>query len=134
MVDMFYVDRASGSDGLSLFIHYNNLKNADKANDKIKIESAFTVINKVCSETGRSISELNDIFLPMDKVSSTIGPDGIPNTDRVVKVEIYSEETGVQGLYTPDSTNMPGRLTIGDISSDGFPDIIVTIKNYNNTS
>ena len=29
---------------------------------------------------------------------------------------------------------MPGRLAIGDISSDGFPDILVTIKNSNDTT
>ena len=70
----------------------------------------------------------------MNQVSNTLNADGIPNTDRVTKVQLYAEELGVLGLYSPDSTHMPGRLTIGDISSDGFPDIIVTVKNSNDTS
>jgi len=80
-------------------VHYNKLPNADKEKNSIKIESAFTVINQVCSDTNRPVSSLNDMFLPMNKVSSTLNADGIPNTDRVVKVEIYDDSLGVAGLY-----------------------------------
>ena len=43
MIDMFYADRSG--DGLAMYIHYNQLENADRASDKNKIESAFQVIN-----------------------------------------------------------------------------------------
>ena len=29
---------------------------------------------------------------------------------------------------------MPGRMYVGDVSSDGFPDILVTVKNNNGTT
>lgn len=134
MVDMLYVDRAGYSEGLTLYIHYNRLQNADREKDKNKIESAFSVIAQVCSDVGRPVVTLDDIFLPMSMVANSINAEGIPNTDRVVRVQLYPEELGVQGIYSPDSTHMPGRVTIGDVSSDGFPDIILTVKYQNDTT
>ena len=70
----------------------------------------------------------------MNVVPSTVGADGLSNTDRVIISRISSEELGITGLYSTDSTHMPGRITIGDISSDGFPDVLLTIKTANDTS
>jgi len=74
------------------------------------------------------------MYLPMNKVSTTLNSAGIPNTDRVVKVQVYDAQSGVSELYAPDGQNMPGRLTIGDVSSDGFADILLTLKNANDTT
>ena len=41
MVDMLYVDRAGYSEGLTLYIHYNRLQNADREKDKNKIETNY---------------------------------------------------------------------------------------------
>ena len=54
MIDMLYVDR--NDYGLTLNVHYNKLLNADREKDKNKIESAFSVIASVCSDTGRPIA------------------------------------------------------------------------------
>jgi hypothetical protein len=37
-------------------------------------------------------------------------------------------------VYSDDEHNMPGRLYIGDVTSDGFPDILITIKYINGTT
>jgi hypothetical protein len=36
-------------------------------------------------------------------------------------------------MFDPDSKHMPGNLKIGDITSDGFPDILMTIRKGNST-
>ena len=64
MVDMLYLDR--GGDGLTLNIHYNRLLNADREKDKNKIESAFSVIAQVCSDTDRAVPSLTDMFFPIN--------------------------------------------------------------------
>jgi hypothetical protein len=37
-------------------------------------------------------------------------------------------------IQSEDDKIAPGRLVIGDISSDGFPDVMVTVKYSNGTS
>ena len=125
MVDMFYMDRSA--DGIILNIHYNRLLNADREKDKNKIESAFSVITQVCSDTDRPVSSLTDMFFPMNQVAQVLDPEGLVTNDRVVRTKIYTESQGVSGMYNPDSTHMPGRMQIGDISSDGFADILITV-------
>ena len=67
MVDMLYMD--SSADGIVMNIHYNRLLNADRDKDKNKIESAFSVITQVCSDTDRPVSSLTDMFFPMNQVA-----------------------------------------------------------------
>jgi hypothetical protein len=37
-------------------------------------------------------------------------------------------------MFNPHETQMPGNLKIGDITSDGFPDILMTIKTGSSSS
>lgn len=37
-------------------------------------------------------------------------------------------------IYSEDSKQMPGRLYIGDITSDGYPDILLNIKYLNGST
>jgi len=48
----------------------------------------------------------------------------------VVKQLISMDQTALEVNADDDNLN-PGRLYIGDITSDGFPDILLTIKYYN---
>ena len=41
-------------------------------------------------------------------------------------MDVNSDET--------DSSSLPGRLYIGDVTSDGYPDILITIKYINGTT
>lgn len=39
----------------------------------------------------------------------------------------------ISGLVAPNSM-IPGRLRVGDINADGFPDLIITIENSDVTT
>lgn len=41
---------------------------------------------------------------------------------------MISKDSNAADLFNEDEKLSPGRLVIGDISSDGFPDVMVTIK------
>lgn len=43
-------------------------------------------------------------------------------------------EDGVVTDIQEDDTQMPGRIYLGDITSDGYPDILITIKYTNGTT
>jgi hypothetical protein len=51
----------------------------------------------------------------------------------VVK-QVITRDNNVADLYSEDEKLNPGRIFIGDISSDGFPDILVTLKYINGTT
>lgn len=42
------------------------------------------------------------MFIPINQVKDTIDVNGIPNTDRVVKVQVYGAYDGVSEIYGPD--------------------------------
>lgn len=89
MIDMLYVDR--NDYGLTLNVHYNRLLNADREKDKNKIESAFSVIAAVCSDTDRPVPSLTDMYFPIKQVQSVLDADGLVTTDRVVRSKVYSD-------------------------------------------
>lgn len=136
MIDMFYVAMQADSAGLSMVIHYNALKNADNDRDRAKVagvEDALHTISNVCSPTNRDVEDLKDIFMPPSAIAATLNDKGVPNTDRVVKTTLFPRESGISSLKSVDRKHMPGRVSIGDISADGFPDIIVTMHYDNGT-
>jgi len=48
-------------------------------------------------------------------------------------MQLFTRESGINQIKSPDLKHMPGRVSIGDISSDGFPDIIMTVHYENGT-
>lgn len=50
----------------------------------------------------------------------------------VVKTKISGKD--IKGIFTPDQLHMPGRLHVGDVSSDGFNDLLITLEYTNGTS
>ena len=136
MVDMFYVNMQADSNGINMVVHYNALKNADADKEKSKfadVSDALLVVNNVCSATDRPVSYLKDIFMPPSEIYATLDLNGIPNTDRVVKTQLFSRESGVSSVKSTDIKHMPGRVSIGDISADGFPDVLMTMRFDNGT-
>jgi len=57
-------------------------------------------------------------------------------TSYFVRVPIASGDSGVKGLSSFDESkqHIPGRMHFGDISSDGYPDIMLTLSYTNGTS
>ena len=134
MVDMFYVNWLADSTGINLVVHYNALKNADADREKIKISTvadALSTITNVCSATDRPVTDLQDIFLPPDQI--VLNERGGTDSNRVVKMQLFSRESGITGIKSVNPTHMPGRVSIGDISADGFPDIMLTMRYENGT-
>jgi len=121
-----------------MVVHYNTLKNSDAGRDKIKLtgmEDALRTISNVCSPTDRPISELSDIFLPPAAIADTLSDSGqgLPETDRIVRMTLFPRDTGVVSIKTLEQKHFPGRVSIGDISADGFPDILITVHYENGT-
>lgn len=54
--------------------------------------------------------------------------------ERNVVKQVITRDPNAADLYSDDEKILPGRIFIGDISSDGFPDILVNIKYINGTS
>ena len=73
----------------------------------------------ICESTTRPINLIKDIYLPRNEVTDLNEPSLIMKLQIKKRVNINSV----------DSTHMPGQLHIGDITSDGFPDLILTLKN-----
>jgi hypothetical protein len=48
--------------------------------------------------------------------------------------QFISKDSNAQDVSSDDEHTMPGRLYIGDVTSDGFPDILITIKYINGTT
>ena len=136
MIDMFYVNMQSDSAGINMVVHYNGLKNADAEKEKSnvhKVSDALLVINQVCSAPDRPISAIKDIYLPPNDIAATLDVKGVPSSDRIVKMNIFPRESGINAIKSNDMKHMPGRVSIGDISADGFPDIMLTMHYENGT-
>jgi hypothetical protein len=54
--------------------------------------------------------------------------------DKHVVMQLISTDSGAADVYSEDDKQMPGRLYIGDITSDGYPDILLTLKYINGTT
>jgi len=76
-------------------------------------------MKNICESTTRPINLIKDIYLPRSEVTDW------NSTSLITKLKIKSEGVDVNSV---DSTHMPGQLHIGDITSDGFPDLILTLK------
>ena len=48
-------------------------------------------------------------------------------------MNIFPRESGINAIKSNDVKHMPGRVSIGDISADGFPDIMLTMHYENGT-
>lgn len=81
-------------------------------------------MKKLCAETNRALNKVKDMFSPF---SSS------PEEKYVVK-QLLSLDNNAVDLYSEDDKLAPGRLYIGDITSDGFPDLLVTLKYINGTT
>jgi len=98
MIDMFYFNLQADANGINLLVHYNALKNAESTREKPKIaevSDVLLVIGNVCSDPDRPINTLLDIFMPPNSVAATLDLKGIPETERVVKMQLYSRESGI---------------------------------------
>ena len=71
--------------------------------------------------------------MPPNQIADTLDLNGIPATDRVVKTQLFPRESGIVEIKSTDLKHMPGRVNVGDISADGFPDIIMTMRYDNGT-
>lgn len=101
------------------------------------------VRRNICEDTNRPIEKLNNIFPSYGTVlyimSDEKGKDLNMYQDEAKYVynqllsshpdarEIYSDTTSLKGYIPP-------RIYIGDINSDGYPDVLVTIKYANGSS
>ena len=47
---------------------------------------------------------------------------------------LFPASTGYTQLTSIDTNHFPGRISLGDISSDGYPDMLITVKAENGTS
>lgn len=78
-------------------------------------------IKDICSSTTRPVHLIKDIYMtPTDAASN-------PDSKFIVKKSLITNGA-YNSVYSSDPS-LPGRIHIGDITSDGFPDIIVTFKN-----
>lgn len=48
--------------------------------------------------------------------------------------QLISRDNNAADIYSEDDKFNPGRIFIGDISSDGYPDLLITVKYINGTS
>ena len=48
--------------------------------------------------------------------------------------QVLSKDSNAVDVQSENEKRAPGRLVIGDISSDGFPDVMVTLKYQNGTA
>ena len=58
---------------------------------------------------------------------------GILQTEMVVHSTLFSEKSGVKEIVSFDKVHFPGRVSVGDITSDGFSDILMTVRSQNGT-
>ena len=105
MIDLFYVNMQADLNGINMVVHYNGLKNAEASNERNKIQEvsdALLVVNNVCSAPDRSVMALKDIFLPPSEIQNTLDANGIPATDRAVKVQLFPRESGIVQIKSTD--------------------------------
>ena len=109
MTDMITYDSAKQS----IFTYYNKHV-ANSAAEVNLCKSSATDINTAF------IGEANRFFAPFNQSPTTIKD-----------IDVQKLSSSVYASKLPDSVStpqLPGRLRIGDIDADGFPDIMVTLQ------
>ena len=95
---MLYVDTQAGSKGVMATVHYNALMNYEKesqARTKLsEVSDALLVLSQVCSATDRPIKSISDIYFPPNRVNSILDSRGIPQTDKVVRSQLFTADSG----------------------------------------
>jgi hypothetical protein len=117
MVDMLFVTK----NDLSLHIYFNKLNNQLHSSSN-EAGSQFS-LKQLCAPTNRPIGKIKDIYSSFSS-----------QEEKYVVKQLISKDSNAADVMSEDDIQMPGRLFIGDITSDGFPDIIVTIKYINGTT
>jgi hypothetical protein len=81
-------------------------------------------LKKVCADTNRPVNKVKDIYTSFSQSSD----------ERYIVKQVISKDSNAADIFSEDDKIAPGRLVIGDISSDGFPDVMITVKYTNATS
>lgn len=81
-------------------------------------------MKKLCADTNRAVNKVKDIFS-----SFTMSVE-----ERNVVKQLISRDSNVYSLYTEDEKLQPGSIQLGDINSDGYPDLLVTLKYINGST
>jgi hypothetical protein len=101
MIDLVYSTESA------INIHYNKLPAAFNPDQMFKAKD-------VCASTQRAINLIKDMFTPPSK-------QGQATT--AIDLTIIDD---FQSIFSV-SSSMPGQFYFGDITSDGFPDILFTV-------
>ncbi|TNV73941.1 hypothetical protein FGO68_gene2124 [Halteria grandinella] len=122
MVDMMFVNKKD----LKLHVYYNKLQNQQvlmqqKGSTSQSQTTAFG-LKKLCSATNRPVNKVKDIFSPFTPIIE----------ERNVVSQPISLDQNVAEVYADEF--IPGRIYLGDITSDGFPDLLITLKYIDGTS
>ena len=97
----------------------------------------------ICEDTNRPIEKLGNIYPSYGTVLYIMSEDkSKDNTifdeeSRYVYNQLLSAHPEAKEIYSDTSTlkgYIPPKIYIGDINSDGFPDVLVTIKYQNGSS
>ena len=93
----------------------------------------------ICASTNRDVASIDKIFpsysVALNMLQGEVSDDEL-NQSKYVFNQLLSSEPSAKEIYQDMSSTkdyLLPRIYIGDINSDGYPDILVTIK-YNNGS
>jgi len=133
MVDMVYAKQTGGP--IEIFTHFNRLPNQSHVQDQKNATPGLGFsVKHICAETNRPVKDLKDIFIPPNQANGLIGPDGVSRSDLVLMSVPFRGDSDIEEISSADPQKMPGRIHFGDVASDGFPDIMMTVENRNGTS
>mmetsp|Transcript_15396 Transcript_15396/g.14988 ORF Transcript_15396/g.14988 Transcript_15396/m.14988 type:complete len:207 (+) Transcript_15396:435-1055(+) len=125
MIDLIFVTR----NDLSLHVFYNKLNNQQRTHEaqgesqlEQKAISQFSGIPKICADTNRPVNKIKDIYSSFSQ----------PEEKYVIKQAVSSDSSAID--LQDENNEMPARLYIGDITSDGYPDILLTVKYLNGST
>ncbi|CDW73884.1 UNKNOWN [Stylonychia lemnae] len=119
MIDMLFVTK----NDLSLHVYHNKLQNLQNTLNQQGQSGLGQNFKQVCADTNRPINKIKDIFQSFSQIE-----------EKYVVKQLISKDSNAVDMYSDDEQSMPGRLYIGDVTSDGFPDILITMKYINGTT
>lgn len=150
MIDMLFL---TDKQTMNFIVHYNMLMSPSEIFESIQNnhkkdlqQSGFDSVRNqiqfskqsICSLPNRPMEKLANIFAPYntDLQSASTEKSEVDNTKYVLN-QLLSVEPDAKEIYSemssdPSEVLLP-RIHVGDVNSDGYPDILVTIK-YNNGS